>query len=219
MAGVGMGGGMLGGGFALGSSFAVGDAAAQGLGIAIGMQNKYNPYQTIFAGVTSFGFGSYAGYVDPALSVFSSGFRSLLPAQVTVNRLGHEAAVDDFMARAAKNGFDVLGEGEVSVRTPFGLRKYDTALRSQSTGGVSGIEIKSTPGAMSRWDAAARQQSAADRWVNLYGSQVIGVNEGIGTISSTCRVFWAAPADPVGAGSWVYTTLGSMGSVTRGKDQ
>jgi hypothetical protein len=78
-AGLWFGGGAIGGGIALGSSFAVGDVVAQGLGLAVGLQDHYSLSQTIFAGTMGFLPGAYAGYRDPRLGIFASGFRSLLP--------------------------------------------------------------------------------------------------------------------------------------------
>jgi len=81
VAGIGIGGGTLGGGLAVGGSFAVGDAVAQGLGLAVGLQDRYSLSQTIFAGGAGSLLGGYAGYRDPSLAVFASGFRSLLPSR------------------------------------------------------------------------------------------------------------------------------------------
>ena len=46
--------------------------------MAVGLQNGYNPSQTVFAGLIGFGLGGYTGYYDPGLTAFTSGFQSLL---------------------------------------------------------------------------------------------------------------------------------------------
>jgi hypothetical protein len=98
-------------------------------------------------------------------------------------------AVDDFVTQAQKNGYEVV-EREVSFNTPFGQRRYDAVLRDPVTGRTSGIEIKSSAGAMNRGDAAARQQFAADRWINESGGATsVGGKGGI-TIESTYKIQW-----------------------------
>lgn len=79
---------------------------------------------------------------------------------------------------------------EVTFITPFGNRRYDLILRNPATNATSGIEIKSSASAMDRWDAAARQQFAADRWINMNGGATsIGGKGGI-TIESTYKLQW-----------------------------
>lgn len=56
-----------------------------------------------------------------------------------------------------------------------------------------GVEIKSSGSAFGRFDAAARQQFAADRWLNSQGgSQAIGKQQGL-VIDSAIKVLWEAP--------------------------
>lgn len=78
------------------------------------------------------------------------------------------AAVLDFIRAAEKNGFVVAGR-EVVVHTPFGDRRYDVLLRSQVTGKYTAVEVKSSWNAFTRFDREARQQFAADRWLNRRG--------------------------------------------------
>jgi hypothetical protein len=99
------------------------------------------------------------------------------------------SSVDDFVAQAQKNGYEVVGR-EVTFNTPFGQRRYDLVLRDPRTLRTSGIEIKSSAGAMDRWDAAARQQFAADRWINMNGGATsVGGKGGI-AIESTYKIQW-----------------------------
>jgi hypothetical protein len=91
--------GWIGGGVALGGSLAMGDAAAQGLGNVFGLQEGYNPYQTLLAGAVGFGGGAYVGSRDTAagiglgkphyaLATFKSGFRTLIPEVVAEATIG-----------------------------------------------------------------------------------------------------------------------------------
>lgn len=100
-------------------------------------------------------------------------------------------AVDDFIVQAERNGFEVVGR-EVSFRTPFGNRRMDLVLRNLETGKVGGIEIKSTKGAFDRFDKAARQQFAGDRWINTHGADAVGQFEGL-SIDHTMKILWPAP--------------------------
>jgi len=113
--------------------------------------------------------------------------------QFTIKTPGQSApgfnAVDDFVAQAQANGFEVVAR-EVSFQTPFGLRRYDLVLRNPLTRATSGIEIKSSMGAMDRWDAAARQQFAADRWINSNGGATAVGGKGPIRIDSTYKILW-----------------------------
>jgi hypothetical protein len=84
----------------------------------------------------------------------------------------------------------IAGKGEVSVQTPFGLRKYDLALRDPGTNELWGVEIKSSEGAFNRFDRAARQQFAADRWVTEFGADVVGQNADLGRIRGSYKILW-----------------------------
>lgn len=108
---------------------------------------------------------------------------------MTANRIAGAQAGDDFIANAEANGMRVAGR-EVSVQTPFGLRRYDVVLRSPATGELQGVEIKSSMGAFNRFDAAARQQFAADRWVNRYGADIVGQNASLGRIQGASKILW-----------------------------
>ena len=92
---------------------------------------------------------------------------------------------------AKANGYEVVSR-EVSFNTPFGQRKYDLVLRNPATGATSGVEIKSSAGAMNRWDADARQQFAADSWINMNGgaTSVGGAGKGGIEIQSTYKIQW-----------------------------
>lgn len=118
---------------------------------------------------------------------------SLLAAEggVNANRLAGARAVDDFIAQAEANGMQVVGR-ETTFRTPFGARRIDVILLNPETGSIGGIEIKSSLGAFNRFDAAARQQFSADRWINTFGATSVGEQSGI-TINSTIKILWQAP--------------------------
>jgi hypothetical protein len=131
-----------------------------------------------------------AGYDDALgspLAAESAG------AQVAANRIAGAQAVDDFIANAEANGAQVAGR-EVSVQTPFGLRRYDVVLRDPATGALQGVEVKSSVGAFNRFDAAARQQFAADRWVNQYGADAVGQNASLGRIQGSSKILWTGKA-------------------------
>ncbi len=98
------------------------------------------------------------------------------------------SAVDDFASTAQKNGYAVLGR-EVSVRTPFGRRRYDLVVRN-GNGPITGVEIKSSQHAFQRFDAAARQQFAADRWLRMNGGlNAMGNNKGL-FIEDCIKISW-----------------------------
>jgi len=111
------------------------------------------------------------------------------PNQATLNQLQHEAAVNDFIAKARINGFDVAGT-EVYIQTPFSAagRRVDVLLRNPLTNDLQAIEIKSSLAAFNRFDAAARQQFAADRWINQYGAQSV-----LGWVESSMKILWTVP--------------------------
>jgi YD repeat-containing protein len=108
---------------------------------------------------------------------------------VTANADGHADAVDDFVAQAEANGYRVVGT-EVTVKTPFGERRVDVVI--QDTAGTNhGVEIKTSAGAFDRNDADARQQFAADRWINTQGDGVRGIGQNSGLlISTTSKILW-----------------------------
>lgn len=110
---------------------------------------------------------------------------------VVANRIAGARAVDDFMVQAEANGMQVVGR-EVTFDTPFGARRIDVILRNLETGQVGGVEVKSSLGAFNRFDAAARQQFAADRWINQFGAEAVGQNAGL-RIDNTIKLLWPAP--------------------------
>jgi hypothetical protein len=99
------------------------------------------------------------------------------------------SAVDDFERQARQHGFEVVGR-EVPVNTPFGRRRYDVVLRDPETGRAHGIETKSSWSAFDRFDQPARQQSAADQWLNqVGGANAVGRYEDL-YIDSVVKVLW-----------------------------
>ena len=120
------------------------------------------------------------------------GARDPATGKFTVGARGGLNPVDDFIAQAEKNGFKVVGR-EVQVNTPFGARRYDVLLRNRSTLKSTAIEIKSSESAFERFDEAARQQFAADRYVNRYGADAVGRFKGT-RIEETAKILWEVPA-------------------------
>ncbi len=99
------------------------------------------------------------------------------------------SAVDDFERQALDNGFEIVGR-EISVNTPFGLRRYDVVLKDPETKLIHGIEIKSSQAAFDKFDRAARQQFAADRWLNSRkGAEAVGEGAGL-WIENATKVLW-----------------------------
>ena len=99
-----------------------------------------------------------------------------------------EAAVDDFILQAKENGMKVVRR-EATVRTPYGNRRYDLVIEDR-LGRFTGVEIKSSRAAFSRFDKAARQQFAADRWLNTEGGlQAVGKNKDL-FIDNTIKILW-----------------------------
>ncbi|HUP23003.1 MAG TPA: RHS repeat-associated core domain-containing protein [Thermoanaerobaculia bacterium] len=113
------------------------------------------------------------------------------PRSSTGQLVPGSAAVDDFIASARAQGYDVVGR-EVTVHTPFGNRRYDVVLRDPQTRLAHAVEIKSTDLAFARFDGPARKQFAADRWVNQHGATGVGTHEGL-AIRSVLKVLWEPP--------------------------
>jgi hypothetical protein len=111
---------------------------------------------------------------------------------VQANRIAGARAVDGFIAQAEANGMQVVGK-EVTFDTPFGARRMDVILLNPESGEIGGVEIKSSLGAFDRFDAAARQQFSADRWINTFGGTSVGEQSGI-TINNTIKILWPPPA-------------------------
>ena len=77
-------------------------------------------------------------------------------------------------------------------------RRYDVVVRDPKTGAAgSGVEIKSSEGAMNRNDESAKQQFRADRWINMQREPIvsIGKREGI-PIGSTYKIQWQVKERP-----------------------
>jgi hypothetical protein len=113
---------------------------------------------------------------------------------VNANRLAGARAVDDFIANAEANGMQVVGR-ETTFNTPFGARRMDVILLNPQTGSIGGVEVKSSLGAFKCFDADARQQFSADRWINTFGATSVGEQSGI-TINNTLKILWPAPPEP-----------------------
>jgi hypothetical protein len=63
-------------------------------------------------------------------------------------------------------------------------------VRNQATGAVTGVEIKASRSALDRFDAAARQQFAADRWLRQNGG-LDAVGKGNGFFIEDCiKILW-----------------------------
>lgn len=56
-------------------------------------------------------------------------------------------------------------------------------------GQVGGVELKSSLNAFNRFDAPARQQFSADRWINEFGAQGVGQAEDI-FLDNTIKILW-----------------------------
>jgi RHS repeat-associated protein len=147
-------------------------------------------------------FGSHGGeFADDSIRMVEQPAASRRLAEQPRDTLGHFAskthpgqrmpgvsAVDDFASKATANGFDVVGR-EVAVNTPFGQRRYDVVLRDRTTGAIHGVEVKSSQNAFEKFDEAARQQFAADRWVNRWGADAVGQYKGV-RIEGSSKILW-----------------------------
>jgi hypothetical protein len=145
-------------------------------------------FAVVNLGLASFGF--IAAHWS-AFNLAASATAANLP-QVTQNYLAGEAAEADFIANAQANGFIVSGR-RVSVETPFGRRVIDVVLKDHKNPNLNyGVEVKSSLNALNRNDAAARQQFAADRWINQYGANVVGSwrDQGLERIEGTIKILW-----------------------------
>jgi RHS repeat-associated protein len=123
------------------------------------------------------------------------GTRDTATGQFTQGPRSGVDPVDDFIANAEANGYEVVGR-EVSFKTPFGTRRADVLLRDPKTGKISGVEIKSTPDAFNRFNA---QQNAADRYINRYGANAVGDKAkdlGVSRVDSITKVLWEVPKSP-----------------------
>jgi RHS repeat-associated protein len=146
--------------------------------------NTDRAFAVVNLGLASFGFlaANWSAFANAANATAAE-----LP-QVTVNNTVGNAARDDFIANMEANGFILAGK-EVYADTPFGERIVDTVWRDPETGLNYGVEIKSSMGALKRFDADARRQFAADRWINYYGVVAKGRYKGL-RIDGTCKILW-----------------------------
>ena len=118
------------------------------------------------------------------------GTRDLRTGKFTNGPRGGKDPVEDFIEHARENGFEVLGSGEISVETPFCLRRPDTVLRNPMTGRVGGVEIKSTPEEFAKTNPS---QAAADRYINTFGAKAVGKNAeeaGIKDLDYMMKIQW-----------------------------
>jgi hypothetical protein len=134
------------------------------------------------------------GFLSKITGTIGGWVRGLWGAKgmTEANRIMGARAVDDFIARARACGMEVLGR-DVTFKTPFGARRMDVILKNPQTGLIGGVEIKSSVGALNRFDAAARQQFSADRWINTFGAQGAGRHSDM-FIDNTVKILWPAPA-------------------------
>lgn len=97
--------------------------------------------------------------------------------------------VEDFIAQAEENGFEVVGR-EISFKTPFETRRVDVVLRNRATGQVGGFEIKSS---RAEFNKRKKEQFAADRFINRQGATAVGKNAeraGVERIDSVMKILW-----------------------------
>jgi len=103
--------------------------------------------------------------------------------------------VDDFIAHAEANGFQLVGR-EVTFKTPFGNRRADVLLMDPRTGRISGFEVKSSVQEFNRFNPA---QFAADRYINRFGANATGekaVELGVSELDNMTKILWE-PSTPL----------------------
>ncbi len=118
------------------------------------------------------------------------GARDVPTGKFTRGARGGLDPVDDFIAQAEANGFEVVGR-EVTFKTPFGTRRADVLLRD-ATGKVHGVEIKST---IREFEKLRPQQTAADKYINRWGASAVGEKAkdlGVSRIESMTKILWGA---------------------------
>lgn len=118
------------------------------------------------------------------------GTRDLRTGKFAGGERGGKDPVQDFIEHAKANGFEVVGEGEITVETPFVNRRPDVVLRNPQTGRVGGVEIKSTPREFAKRNAS---QAAADRWINTFGARAVGrnaENAGVKQLDYMMKIQW-----------------------------
>lgn len=120
------------------------------------------------------GFFGVLGGAGPAPTALRPSVRIATPSPllrwsqsptVQQNRTTGNAAADHVAEQLRDAGFSIAGR-EVSVGTPFGLRRADIVL--EINGRFHGIEVKS--GCARR----STEQFAKDRWIDLYGGAAVG---------------------------------------------
>lgn len=120
------------------------------------------------------------------------GSRDVPTGKFTRGARGGIDPVDDFVAQAQANGYEVVGR-EVTFKTPFGDRRADVLLRDPRTGKISGVEVKSTLEEFNKFNA---QQNAADRYINRFGARAAGEKAkdiGVTSLDSMTKILWEAP--------------------------
>lgn len=123
------------------------------------------------------------------------GTRDLATGKFTTGPRGGVDPVDDFIAHAEANGFQLVGR-EVTFKTPFGNRRADVLLMDPRTGRISGFEVKSSVQEFNRFNPA---QFAADRYINRFGANATGekaVELGVSELDNMTKILWE-PSTPL----------------------
>jgi RHS repeat-associated protein len=132
----------------------------------------------------------------PATVVTPWGTKEVATGKFFSGARGGIDPVDDFIAQAEANGFEVIGR-EVTFHTPFGQRHVDVLLRNLSNPSqIGGVELKSSLEAFERLEP---QQFAADRYINMFGARATGEKAaelGVVRLDSTVKILWPPPAAP-----------------------
>ena len=144
--------GWFGGGLAMGGSFAFGDATAQGMGNVFGLQQGYNPYQTLFVGATAFMGGAYVGSRDTAiaaalgrpgyaLATFKSGFRTLIPEVTAEATVGGRVFSDvNPLARLGSVEKPTLIAGRVATKIKAGGQPHPNGSMGTAHAEIGSIQ-------------------------------------------------------------------------------
>ena len=120
------------------------------------------------------------------------GTRDLLTGKFTKGPRAGIDPVDDFIAQANANGYEVVSR-EITFRTPFENRRIDVLLRHPVTKKIFGVELKSTAEEFAKLNVP---QNAADRYINLYSASAVGEKAraaGVTTVDSIIKILWEAP--------------------------
>jgi hypothetical protein len=120
------------------------------------------------------------------------GTRDFLSGKFSVGPRGGIDPVDDFIAQARANGYEVIGR-EISVLTPFEMRRVDVVIRNPTTGATGGIELKSSDAEFRKFKP---EQFSADEWINRFGARTTGQNAraaGIRNLNYVVKILWPPP--------------------------